>query len=152
MKKAKSKAIDITTMQPVKLKSAKKEKKPLSNQPDYLNALSKAQKMPKSKTNFSTEKFVNVEDGKSFKKPVASLYIEVYQNNAVSIKGGGSKNHIREAIVKIMLESDSYFELFMECAAIAMIDKAEKMATKTSKKKSTPKKFEAVSKKPAKKK
>jgi len=132
MKKAKStKAIDITTMQPVKLKSAKKEKKPLSNQPDYLNALSKAQKMPKQ----------NNED-----------------NCAVSIKGSGSKNHIREAIVNTMLESDLYFELFMECAAIAMIDKAEKMAAKkSSKKKSAPKKSEkksvkAVSKKPAKKK
>jgi len=166
MKKAKTtKAIDITTMQPVKLKSSKKEKpakKPLSNQPDYLNALSKAQKMPKQKTNFSTEKFVNVEDGKSFKKPVASLYIDVFQNNedtcAVSIKESGSKNHIREAIVNTMLESDSYFELFMECAAIAMIDKAEKMAAKkSSKKKSAPKKSEKksvkpVSKKPAKKK
>jgi hypothetical protein len=143
MKKAKStKAIDVTTMQPVKLKKEKSKAKP--------------------KPNFSTEKFVNVEDGKSFKKPVASLYIDVFQNNedtcAVSIKESGSKNHIREAIVNTMLESDSYFELFMECAAIAMIDKAEKMAAKkSSKKKSAPKKsakksVKAVSKKPAKKK
>ncbi len=83
MKKAKStKAIDITTMQPVKLKSAKKEKKPLSNQPDYLNALSKAQKMPKQKTNFSTEKFVNVEDGNIIEVDENGTIVEIAKKEA----------------------------------------------------------------------
>lgn len=145
MKKAKStKAIDIKTMQPVTLKPAK--------------AAKKAKEKPKP--NFSTEKFVNVEDGQPLKKPIASLHIEVYQTGkdevGLSVKGAGSRNHIREAIVKTMRESESYFDLFMECAALAMVDKAEEMA-KTSAKKSSKKSVKAkpakaVSKKPATKK
>lgn len=146
MKKAKStKAIDISTMQPVKLKPVKKTAKPL--------------KEAKPKPNFSTEKFVNVDDGKPLQKPVAALHIEVFQNGknemALSVKGDGSRNHIREAIVKTMKESESFFELFMECSALAMIEKAESMTkeSKKSGKKAEPKKAaKAVSKKPATKK
>lgn len=144
MKKAKStKAIDIKTMQPVTVKPAKKAAKK-----------EKPVKEAKPKPNFSTEKFVNVDDGKPLPVPVASLHIEVFQNGkdemALSVKGMGSRNHIREAIVKTMKESEHFFELFMECSAIAMIDKAESMAkdNKKPKKKSA----KAVSKKPAKKK
>lgn len=151
MKKAKStKAIDIKTMQPVTLKPAKKAAKK-----------EKPVKEAKPKPNFSTEKFVNVDDGKPLSVPVAALHIEVFQNGkdemGISVKGEGSRNHIREALVKTMKESEAYFELFMECCAIAMIDKAESIAKKKTKKaKKEPKKSEkstkAVSKNPAKKK
>ena len=59
----------------------------------------------------------------------ATLYIEVFDNgdiNTVSIKGYGSKKVLRDSIIKIMPKSDTYFELFMECAALFMIDEKNK--------------------------
>jgi hypothetical protein len=59
----------------------------------------------------------------------ATLYIEVFDNgdiDTVSIKGYGSKKILRESIIKVMAKSDSYFELFMECAAIHMLDEKNK--------------------------
>jgi hypothetical protein len=59
----------------------------------------------------------------------ATLYIEVFENgdiDTVSIKGYGSKKILRESIIKVMAKSDSYFELFMECAAIHMLDEKNK--------------------------
>jgi hypothetical protein len=130
------------------MKKAKSTKvTPLSNKPDYLDALSHAQQMPKEKSkakekkpkpNFSTENFVNVEDGEPLKKPVASLYIEVFQTKKdtceITIKGMGEKKIMVESLSKAMLKNDGYFELFMEAAALAMIEKAESEVKKKKKK------------------
>lgn len=137
MKKAKStKAIDVTTMQPVKLKKEKSKAKP--------------------KPNFSTEKFVNVEDGKPLKKPVASLYVEVIQTKEdtceITIKGMGEKKIMVDALSKAMIKSDGYFELFMEAASLAMIEKAEAEAKKSKKSTASKKKVTKVTKSATKKK
>ena len=102
-------------------------------------------KPKKEKPNFSTEKFVNLEDGKPLKKPVATLYVEVIQTKEdtceITIKGMGEKKIMVDALSKAMIKSDGYFELFMEAAALAMIEKAESEAKKStaSKKKVTKK-------------
>jgi hypothetical protein len=99
------------------------------------------------KTNFNTEKFVDIENGAPLRKPVASLNIEVFRVDEdscdITVIGTGEKKFMVEALTKAMIQSDGYFELFMEAAALAMITKAESAAStkkKVSKKTATNKK------------
>ena len=140
MKKEKSAKAPVKA--PVKAKKPKTEKAY-----DIITGKMTTIKKPKKeKPNFSTEKFVNLEDGKPLKKPVATLYVEVIQTKEdtceITIKGMGEKKIMVDALSKAMIKSDGYFELFMEAAALAMIERAESAAknTKTTSA-STKKKF-----------
>jgi len=96
------------------------------------------------KTNFSTEKFVDIENGALLRKPVASLNIEVFRvaEDTCDIKviGTGERKFMVEALTKAMIQSDSYFELFMDAAAMAMITKTTSATKKKVTKKAANKK------------
>ncbi len=89
----------------------------------------------KEKPNFSTEKFVDIENGTPLRKPEATLSIEVFRvaedTCEITVRGTGERKFMVEALTKAMIQSDGYFDLFMEAAAMAMITKAESAAKKT---------------------
>lgn len=115
------------------------------------SAVTKSAK-PKKKetTNFSTENFVNVEDGKPLKKPLVQFSIEAYKGKdgdyAICELTIGQRNHLRDVLVKMMEQSEGYFDLFAESMVLALISRAEQAAKESKKKAKKPTKKAAKKK------
>lgn len=132
MKKAKSKPVyDIST-------GTKKKVSAKAYDVTTGNMVKTKVKKEKPKTNFSTENFVNVEDGKPLKKPIVQFSIEAFKGKngdyAICDLTVGKRNQLRDVFVNMMEQSEDYFELFAESVVLALISRAEK-AVKESKNK-----------------
>lgn len=141
MKAKSAKSIDIKTMQV----NGKSKKKTID-----IKTMQPVEKKQKAKTNFSTENFVNIEDGKPLKKPIVQFSIEAFKGKngdyAICDLTVGKRNELRDVLVTMMEQSEGYFDLFAESIVLALISRAEQAAKESKKKAKKPTKKAAKKK------